>query len=130
MEEIKENEKLNKDVEEVKELDETTRKQIQRLLDASSQAPFYQQPVLLDKYEMAKLKVREMLESLLKYSSYYIRKTEERFGLRIEFATSIRYNEYGMPALIIEILDIHYAEDLPTKKPSREKKGKEKTVEK
>jgi len=91
--------------------DEESLKAIKRIIVGEQSSPFFQQPILMDKYEMAKIKVREAIESIKKYVDYYIRKTEERYGFRIEYASAIRYNEYDMPVLVVELLAVRFREE-------------------
>ena len=86
--------------------------EIKKILLADKRAKFFAEPIVLDKRELARIKFREILESIMKWAHFYIRKYEERHGIRVEYASAIRYNERGNPVLVIELLDLIFPEDI------------------
>jgi len=87
-------------------------KQVIRLYQGKRVAPFFEEPIILDKFEVACTRVREAFESIIKYATFYLRRIEQRLGIKIEYAMSIRYNENFLPVLIIEVLGLYFIEDV------------------
>ena len=91
---------------------EMEKEYIERLIKGKTLPPFVEEPYLMDAYDLAYVRVKESLEAIMKFAQYYLRKTEARYGLRIEYAIAYRVNEWGLPVLIIEILNFRFAEQL------------------
>jgi len=48
----------------------------------------------------------KLCEHLSKYISYYVNRYMYEHGLNIDYVISIRFNELGYPALVVEILSV------------------------
>jgi len=97
-------------------------REIAKIIKGEKTKLFFQEPIILDKYQFIVEKVVEAFESLSKFASYYLRRTVcQRFGVKLEFATAIRWNEKKMPCLYIELLDVLFPEDFERRKDVMEK---------
>lgn len=103
---------------------------IERLIKGKTIPPFVEEPYLIDSYDLAYQRIKEALESVMKFAQYYLRRCEARYGLRIEYAIAFRNNEWGLPVLVIEVLNFRFAEQLKKdllKKAEELKKAEQKS---
>jgi len=95
---------------------------LERLITAKHKPAYAPDVHIMTKEDLAVLRLKECLEAILKQALYQLRTYELRYGLRIEYATRIGFNEYNLPYLIIEILKLEFKEPKVPKKQEKEEK--------